>query len=577
MISGYILKFIPISLEKDFFFSLPAISQIITEAISWILVIGLCVFAVNLVRQGRGLYSIRLVNRRLRLEEWDKLDIPSRLALLLKITKSSPALYWAVERIQKLRDASAGRMIGEVVELSAMRYRTAGLFPLLPRLCIMLGLMGTLIGLTAAVQHVYLDVETMDSIDSLRSPLRAMLTGLGTAFVTTLFGVFAATALSPLLVASRWLHTRLVRELDAALTTEIVPLAAPDEQDSQHLIQEMVERISQGVMANVMNAAIRETAAGLNDLSLRLCEAVNTVSISRADAGGIWDKLDAAAEEFRHSAALAHRIFGQLDERIHLLTQSVMKLTPERETSLDAFKEAAKSMEEGLLTQWAILRRQNAEQLEAIEKINETLHQFRAAADQSALTIKEGLAPLQTQNDILLPKIQFLLQEIQRQAGEAKNWLSANAESSSAKMGELLTKRLGEIRLSADKLASLLDGRLDDLARRFGALHSGLEAQQKQNAELMLNFWEPIFPSIKRKENVGEEMAPDHEDAQQTKAMLAQLTMQSQQNLQAWRQTLSELHQTSEGMNRLIQSIEQRNRSWWKTLQAALKRKREGR
>ena len=105
---------------------------------------------------------------------------------------------WLVRLVPSLRSPVRQRIEGERVALPG-----PALTPYLVGLLVMLGMLGTFLGMVITFKGAMFALETSSSLESIRSALAAPIQGLGLSFGTPLAGVAASAILGLLSAMSR--------------------------------------------------------------------------------------------------------------------------------------------------------------------------------------------------------------------------------------------------------------------------------------------------------------------------------------------------------------------------------------
>ncbi|CAA0110406.1 Uncharacterised protein [Zhongshania aliphaticivorans] len=113
-----------------------------------------------------------------------------------------------------LRNAVRQRIQGEYIRLPA-----PVLSPYIIGLLVMLGLLGTFIGMVATLKGAVVALEGSNELEAVRAGLAAPIKGLSMAFATSVAGVCASAMLGLISTLSRRERLQISRELDASLNT----------------------------------------------------------------------------------------------------------------------------------------------------------------------------------------------------------------------------------------------------------------------------------------------------------------------------------------------------------------------
>lgn len=136
------------------------------------------------------------------------------LAAVLDATREPPPSLadWAQRLPAGLRDAARLRVEGERVALPG-----PALAPYLAGLLVLLGMLGTFLGMVVTLRGTGLALENAGDVQAIRGTLAAPVKGLGLAFGCSVAGVAASAALGLMSALVRRERLRAARALDAAI------------------------------------------------------------------------------------------------------------------------------------------------------------------------------------------------------------------------------------------------------------------------------------------------------------------------------------------------------------------------
>ncbi|CTP91566.1 DUF802 domain-containing protein [Xanthomonas graminis] len=123
---------------------------------------------------------------------------------------------WLQRLDPSLRNAVRLRIEGERVALPA-----PGLTPYLVGLLVLLGMLGTFLGMMATLRGTGLALESATDLHAIRDSLAAPVKGLGFAFGTSIAGVASSAMLGLLAALCRRERLQAVQELDLAIATTL--------------------------------------------------------------------------------------------------------------------------------------------------------------------------------------------------------------------------------------------------------------------------------------------------------------------------------------------------------------------
>jgi hypothetical protein len=127
---------------------------------------------------------------------------------------------WLAKIPDSLRNAVRQRVQGEYVGLPA-----PVLSPYIIGLLVMLGLLGTFIGMVATLKGAVVALEGTNELEAVRAGLAAPIKGLGMAFATSVAGVCASAMLGLISTLSRRERLQVSRQLDTSMSTVFKPFS----------------------------------------------------------------------------------------------------------------------------------------------------------------------------------------------------------------------------------------------------------------------------------------------------------------------------------------------------------------
>ncbi|MET4728122.1 hypothetical protein ABIE09_001929 [Lysobacter enzymogenes] len=154
-------------------------------------------------------------------------------------TSAPPAQLgeWLGRLHPSLRNAARLRIEGERAALPA-----PALAPYLVGLLVLLGMLGTLLGMTVTLRGTGLALESASDLHSIREAIAAPVAGLGFAFGTSIAGVAASAMLGLLAALCRRERAQAVQGLDAAIAGALRPHSRTRQRErSFELLQSQTE------------------------------------------------------------------------------------------------------------------------------------------------------------------------------------------------------------------------------------------------------------------------------------------------------------------------------------------------
>lgn len=217
-------------------------------------------------------------------------DVPARLDELLDRLHPS------------LRNAVRLRVEGERVGLPG-----PALTPYLVGLLVMLGMLGTFLGMVATFKGAGFALEGTTDFETIRAALTAPIKGLGLAFGTSVAGVATSAMLGLMSALSRSERQRALQALDAAVATRLYPFSLAYQRAETHRALQLQTQALPTVIDKLeaLMAALERQSQQLNE---RLLD--NQQSFQR-DIEAVYGELARSVDQtLRHSLADSVRAAG---------------------------------------------------------------------------------------------------------------------------------------------------------------------------------------------------------------------------------------------------------------------------
>jgi hypothetical protein len=163
-------------------------------------------------------------------------------AALVRVLASTPAApadfeTWLADVPPSLRTAVRLRVEGERVALPG-----PALTPYLAGLLVLLGMLGTFVGMVVTLKGTGLALENATSLEAIRASLAAPVKGLGQAFGTSVAGVAASAMLGLMSALARRERQAAARQLDAQIAAPLRRFTrAHQREESQRLLRAQAE------------------------------------------------------------------------------------------------------------------------------------------------------------------------------------------------------------------------------------------------------------------------------------------------------------------------------------------------
>ncbi len=191
---------------------------------------------------------------------------------------------WLANVPAVLRNAVGQRIQGEYVGLPA-----PVLTPYLIGLLVMLGLLGTFIGMVDTLKGAVLALEGTTELEAIRTGLAAPIKGLGMAFATSVAGVSASAMLGFISTLSRRERLQVSRQLDSRMRSVFKHYSLSHQRSKSY-------------------TAMQQQAAALPEVAQQLSELASRLGQMSDDLG---NKLIAGQQQFHAAAQAQYRELAQ--------------------------------------------------------------------------------------------------------------------------------------------------------------------------------------------------------------------------------------------------------------------------
>jgi hypothetical protein len=350
-----------------------------------------------------------------------------------------------------------------------------GIAPFLTGLLVMLGLLGTLLGLFQTVHGAGSALTNANDIDALRSSLAAPIAGLTRSFGCSAAGISASAMLGLALAFVRRRENTLLRAIHAYAAG---PLRAHSPLRRQARALEQLA--NQGNVLPQAAGALESVGKSLGELSSQLVE-LQTGALE-AQKTAFKQLLESLQSELTRSASdSGEQLVSKLGP---LLTQVAERSAEALTTQADAFSGVARELRTELAQDASARRKETSEALTSLRAQLDDAERARATAHSAEL---EKLATLASQG---LSENERREREQSARISEQLERLDAQLEA--AQLGESerlrsLDQQLTALRERDDKSRGELDALTarvsSELTRLVGALDSQLEARASHERE----------------------------------------------------------------------------------------------
>ena len=282
---------------------------------------------------------------------------------------------WLERMHSSLRNPVRQRIDGERVPLPG-----PALAPYLVGLLVMLGMLGTFLGMVVTFNGAVFALEASSSLESIRAALAAPIKGLGLSFGTSVAGVAASAMLGLMSALCRRERLAALRMLDARIASELRPFSAA------HRRQEMFEALQAQAQAMPL---IAERLQGLMEGLERRHEQLNgqlqdQQQVFHREAAAAYTQLATTVGASLHdSLGASARMAGETIRPV--VEQAMATLAQEAERSHQRLREATGVQMHALTAQWEGTARQVA------DTWTEALDRHTQTQDQQAVQLGSAL------------------------------------------------------------------------------------------------------------------------------------------------------------------------------------------
>lgn len=261
--------------------------------------------------------------------------------------------------------------------------RKAGLSNYILGILIILGLVGTLWGLTTAVievQPLLQDIDDLDQLPQISRALQETLKGMGTAFKTTLAGLVTSLGLGALGWLFSLLNSAFLTQFETVVATEIIP---PFKQTPESLIESSVDQLQ---------VSVGEFKLATEDNVRRMQESIQQLTEKSWDA--YLEQQYVIANELREIPGELRESLGGISEYQVLIKSTVAsfeKMTENFMTEISKNQSAVDTMVEEFRTLTEKSMSQVSEyQAALLEGLENVVSEFKEESTELKTTIRDA-------------------------------------------------------------------------------------------------------------------------------------------------------------------------------------------
>ncbi|MBW9102846.1 DUF802 domain-containing protein [Paraburkholderia phenoliruptrix] len=377
---------------------------------------------------------------------------------------------WLAQLHPSLRNAAQLRIEGERVALPG-----PALTPYLVGLLVLLGMLGTLLGMVVTLRGTGLALDSATDLAAIRASLAAPVKGLGFAFGTSIAGVASSAMLGLLSALCRRDRLEAAQRLDATSASTLrVYSQAHQREESLRLLQRQAELMPTLVdRLQTMMAAMEQHSLAFNERQLASQEAFH----SKAQVA--YARLAASVEQsLKQSVADSTRAAG---EALEPVMQATMAGLARESAALQAnVSQAVQRQLDGLSSGFESATAKVAgiwnEALAGQQRSNEEMtRQLRASLESFAQTFDE-------RSGALVSGVSARLEAAAGQVSEA--WKAALAQQQQT--GETMAARHEQALAAA---AATFEQHSASLLRTVGESHAQMQTVMASRDEERLAAW----------------------------------------------------------------------------------------
>lgn len=301
---------------------------------------------------------------------------------------------WLAQLDPSLRNAVRQRVEGQRLPLPG-----PALTPYLVGLLVLLGMLGTLLGMMAMLRGTGMALETATDLQAIRDSLAAPVKGLGFAFGTSIAGVATSAMLGLLSALRRRERLRAVQTLDAKIAGSLHAYSlAHRREESLRLLQRQTDLMPALIdRLQTMMAAIEQHSLGANERQLANQDAFHR------QTQAVFAQLAASVEQsLQKSVSDSVRVASEALQPVMQATMTAMaqETAALRDTVGLAVERQLQGWSQGLETTTAsvadLWSHSLAQQQQSNESLNcdlrEALDRFGAGFEQRSLNLVDGVA-----------------------------------------------------------------------------------------------------------------------------------------------------------------------------------------
>ncbi|MCB5364056.1 DUF802 domain-containing protein [Pusillimonas sp. CC-YST705] len=389
---------------------------------------------------------------------------------------------WLSSLPMGLRNAVRLRIKGERVALPG-----PALAPYLAGLLVLLGMLGTFLGMVVTLRGTGLALESATDLQAIRASLAAPVQGLGLAFGTSIAGVATSAMLGLLSSLSRRERLKASQLLDAQAATHLyVHTQAYQREESQKLLQSQTQAMP---------------------LLIDRLQLVATTLEQRSEvlAGAVERRTEALATALvERSETLAHT----LDQRFQATTLGLDQRNLDLSSALE---QGAQALSQQLISAQKTFhdKAQNA-YTQLASSVEQSL---KSGIEQSARAAEAAIEPVaQSTMQALTEKVSAMCDEVAQALSQHVYEISQQAQRSATTVADTWGNALNEQRHAgktlADELRTSFEGHVVALEQRSEMLLADVAEQLHAVSNGLSLAWEA---ALTRQEQTNQQLSSHHQ------------------------------------------------------------------
>jgi hypothetical protein len=384
---------------------------------------------------------------------------------------------WLQPLPPSLRHAVRQRVEGERTPLPA-----PALTPYLVGLLVLLGMLGTLLGMMTTLQGTGLALASATDLDAIRTSLAAPVKGLAFAFGTSIAGVAASAMLGLLSALSRRERTAAVQSLDAAIASTLRPHSqAHRREQAFELLQRQVE--SMPVLAERLQAAMasieqQSQVAHERQVAQQSAFHERTEAVHAQLAASVERSLSESVARSAHAASaalqpVAESTMAALAQGAASLHESVLQATQHHLDALSGRMHESTATVAGLWTDAIAQQCQSSDA--ALQELRASLERFTATFEHRSAGLVDTVATrFGAASDTAaaawteaLGRQASIGEALARNNEQALTAAAATFESHAASLVDSVQQSNAEMQAKLDAQVQASQGLMDTIAGRF--------------------------------------------------------------------------------------------------------------